>query len=507
MDEHWKIKRDPFFNSLYEKEGIDSVMEAGYFDSGITSPDDVDHMLNIPCTPLNKAVDNLKGAKKPCVMIMPGSFCPPHDGHIEVMNVAKEALERRGFDVIAGYMSPGSDSYITEKNGDGAIPVHHRIKLCDELTRDTWIDTCPWEGLFNKYGILFTEVVYRMELYLKKHLGKDIPVYFVTGGDKANYAKAFKYRGNCVVVNRPLNNEKLKHPLFLHYFCKLFSKDDNIIWAECCNFESSTEIRKTVKHVTKKTDLYLRVESADLFGSKETIGMFHTALTDRFNRIDMINVSKQISTMRKISSAMKPLLSLDAIINGDHNLRISRQYDLFGNRMIKFDASPGFKPIEEQLSEIRDLTDYVYLYDDDIHTTGGTIRYVTKLLNEHDISVNGVFTFKVSDDSNGEILDMRDFLVAPEKCGLVVKLPNGKITRAPYMYPFVCPHLRASILDPMEFSIEMWQINMENNKNRNMKVGDLTEMRELFLYSGHDENESVYSLCGHYLDMLNKFIL
>lgn len=503
---NWKVQRDPYYSGVFERGGEAALTEAGYFDTTAESADDINYMLNIPCTPLDKVILGLQMEFNPCVLVMPGSFCPPHQGHIEAMNAAKAEVEKAGYKVIGGYLSPGHDEYISAKNGQGAIPAHHRIKLCNDITRNTWIDTCPWEGLFAKVAVNFTDVVERLRLYIKRHTGTDVPVFFVTGGDKANYCMAFEHQGHCVVVNRP-EKDGDRHRLFLYYWTKFYKNqggDDRILFADLNNNTSSTKIRETFSYKPKKVSLHLRVEMIDLYKSIHIRNAMINTLSSRYDSVETKTEDDQQQDILKLRNVMKPLVSLDSLVKGDYNLRVSRYYDFFGDRMLHFGTAPGAAPLKEQMSAID--ADHVYLYDDDIHTTGGTIRYMTKLLASAGINVRGVFTFKVSDNMDGEILDLRDFLIGKNDCGLVVSLPNGKASRAPYMYPYVCPHARASVNDPMELSIEMWEHNAHMHRNTRMTVADLGEMSELFLYAGFEPRMSVYDLCQHHVELLIKLI-
>jgi hypothetical protein len=53
-----------------------------------------------------------------------------------------------------------------------------------------------------------------------------------------------------------------------------------------------------------------------------------------------------------------------------------------------------------------------------------------------------------------EVLDCRDFLIGDINNGLVITIKD-KIVRVPYVYPYACPFIRASIDGPLLFSIEV----------------------------------------------------
>ena len=483
----WKIKMDPFIGEIYKDHGMEAVKKTGYFIDGTSSQDDIDYMLDVPTTPLGWSASP---GDEPAVLVCAGSFCPPHLGHIDMMRAARTAVEKTGKRVVAGYFSPGHDEYIKHKNGDGAIPIHERIKLFDGML-DDWMYVCPWEGVFNKHAIMFTHVVERLEQYIKRHTGFDIPVYFVCGSDNESYVFAFMKKGRCVLVNRPgyQSKDPSEWPV-------------STLWAECENHSSSTEERLTYKRKKPEGRLYLRVEDSVYENMCVDYLDIENSLTRRFDNTKISFVSSQERHVRMIRNIHK-VISLDALIKADENIRVSRHYDFFGRNMIRFAASPGSQPLGDQIKKLEGK--YV-LYDDDIHTTGGTIRYMTKLLESIGCDIEWVFTFKVSDDSEGEILDLRDFFVGKD-FGLVIQSPAGKKFRAPYMYPYVCPHSRASIQDPMEFSIEMWERNLEIYENRPDLVADLGAMGELFVYSGLAKSDDLISkACKNHINLLKKLL-
>jgi hypothetical protein len=60
-----------------------------------------------------------------------------------------------------------------------------------------------------------------------------------------------------------------------------------------------------------------------------------------------------------------------------------------------------------------------------------------------------------------DVVDFRDFLFGSRNGGLVVRLPNGEITRVPYMAPYVTLSTRIRLPASQEtaFSLAMWREN------------------------------------------------
>ncbi|GKE26042.1 nicotinamide/nicotinic acid mononucleotide adenylyltransferase isoform X1, partial [Tanacetum coccineum] len=75
------------------------------------------------------------------VLVSTGSFNPPTFMHLRLFELARDALNSKGFQVIGGYMSPVNDAYKKK----GLIPAEHRITMCQLACKssefvmvDTW---------------------------------------------------------------------------------------------------------------------------------------------------------------------------------------------------------------------------------------------------------------------------------------------------------------------------------------------------------------------------------
>ena len=510
MDNYWKIKRDSYYLNTYKKFGSDKIIEAGFFYDADKVDRSVTDSVNILCTPLHKVEVNFAQykASKPspngqCVLLSTGSFCPIHEGHTLIMGQARSELEKQGYAVIGGYISPGHDEYISSKNGSEAMPVHYRNRAIHEmLKKSDWLSLDPWEGTFNKVAINFTDVIIRLEAYLEKHLSAHIPVFFVCGGDNAKFALTFIDKGNCVVINRPGYEdrfEKYKNIIQTGIIdgvnCDINGK---IFWSYGGNSLSSTGIRKSKKfELDVKKNLILRVEERSPLESlvKEMLG----------NNFSGINEKKLSGQRKQFSEDISnfPVISLDALTKTEQNLQLSRCYDLFGIDFIDYSNRPGTVSLAEQVEKMTGDKEY-YLFDDDIHT-GGTMRFAKSLLKDR-VKIKGVFSFSISSSDEGEILDCRDFIINDNpNSGLVIELPNGKIVRAPYLFPYVCPFHRGSIENPLQFSINMWKLNADFFESKEDTLSQYQNWLELFTYVGFTPDDKMASICKWHYDMLSNF--
>lgn len=489
MDNLWKITRDKFYGELYWQHGLEYITEAGFFADTSTEDEDVAESVNTLCTPIAFLK---KGLPNPCVLLSTGAFCPLHEGHIKMMEKAKEAVERAGFQVAGAYFSPGHDEYIKSKTDDEWIPVHNRIQIIREMTKPyPWINVDPWEGAFTKVAVNFTDVVYRLGLYLKEHLGKEIPVFFVCGGDNVRFLKAFSNHGYCVVVDRPPYTSDYEFKTALNA-----SNYTRFIYANGGIEMSSSKIRSSTKFTPpEKKDLNLRLRRFDL---KENA--VATWLKPYFNKITHHYIEDQKKLYHNMAACIM-MISMDPYIEGDREFAISREYDLFGTSMLGYTHRPGSRTLEQQVDRIP--RDHYGIFDDDIHT-GNSIRFARKCIEADGTRIiDSVHSFNISASDNVEVLDARDFLFGfDEHSGLVVRLPNGKRVRVPYMYPFVCPFTRASINEPMRFSAAMWDLNMAMHTD--LLVRQVPYITDLCKFLGFGPETSLKDICKHYYEMCKE---
>lgn len=489
VKEEWKINRDPYYAELYQLYGKSFIDEAGYFPDTSTIDENIENSLNILCTPLFHVTTQLASAKNPCVLLNTGSFCPIHDGHIHMMEQAKKAAELKGYNVVAGYFSPGHDEYIFSKVKSKALPIHERLRLINESAMETgWLSADPWEGLFCKVAVNFTDVVYRLEKYIEKHTGKKIPVFFVCGSDNARFALTFFNKGHCIVVNRPGYEDR-----FLKYKEKCIEQKDRIIFTEGYNDNSSTRMREF--HIIKKVASHVVIRTT---GNTEE-SKVNQILKEYFNDIRIENIALQ----QKIFNDIKfPLINIDPLMSSRFNLEISRCYDLFGIEKTGFNNRPGSLTLKEQIKNIPS-GEYV-LFDDDIHS-GDTMRFARKMLEEAGVKIHGHLSFTIAKDEDTEILDSRDFIIDGKNNGLLIRLPDGTCCRAPYLYPFVCPYSRGSVHQPLIFSIKLWEWNKLYFREQKKKLNEL-DNKQLFLFSGFFKNDDMADICAYYENYLKELL-
>lgn len=113
-----KLLSDHLYGKLLQNyESMKYIESAGFFFD--STPDDETHIQDSKffCTPVHKLQTTKFNVEKPVILLSTGSFSPLHDGHIHMMERAKEILESKGYSVVGGYLSPSHDEYVSSKDG------------------------------------------------------------------------------------------------------------------------------------------------------------------------------------------------------------------------------------------------------------------------------------------------------------------------------------------------------------------------------------------------------
>jgi nicotinic acid mononucleotide adenylyltransferase len=490
MNKFWKIGRDSFYNELYQQQDMEYIERLGFFLDSNENNINVKSSVHIMCTPFGSLTTDSTD-EKTCVLITTGGFAPLHQGHIAMMEAAKKTLEQDGWTVANGYFAPDHDEYINNKCGDKAIDAFTRIGIINELTKDIpWLTVDPWPAVFNSCSINFTDIIDRLEAYLLYHIKKPVTVFYVCGGDNARFSMVFENKGHCVVVGRPRYDNLFQ--MYDRVSSKLnadkriyFTFTDGVF--DVC----SKDIRERgdVKHhdVKNLTLLSAGHELTDnvVEAMKPHFGMVNLVVKDRFHIKNNLDWDRTIC--------------LDKDIYSKYKIGVSRQYDIFGLKYGGQIASPGFKDFNKQVLSIP-KGEYV-LFDSDIHT-GKTVSAVTKELESHGIEIIKSVALVPKND---EILDVEDFIL-DSGAGLVVQVPSGEKIRVPYVLPYVNCRERCSSLDPVLFSLTIWEINRDYFKGNPKNLEDIGKAGAIFRMAGFKDSTPMEHICKwHIAKIKNEF--
>ena len=82
------------------------------------------------------------GTTRPIILVSCGSFNPPTTMHVRMLELARQELFSRGYDVLGAYISPVNDAYWKRD----LAPGRHRVQMCHEATADSdFIMVDAWE--------------------------------------------------------------------------------------------------------------------------------------------------------------------------------------------------------------------------------------------------------------------------------------------------------------------------------------------------------------------------
>ncbi len=512
----WKVLRDKYYGELYrEYRDEELLIKAGFLEDKLCFEEMNYEKLNLLVTPFDKLK---KGKyKKPVVLLSTGGFYPIHEGHLLMMEKAKEELEKDGYVVIGGYLSLSHEEYISTKPYY-VCDQYERIKAgCEVLKDSDWIMIDPFESLYVKTTINFTTVIERLEKYLRKYVDEKIQVAYVFGGDNAYFMYCFLKKGIGICLNRSgyskefLEVKKIKNNRT--YFI------DNIDYINL----SSRNIREKIvrKKIIYNGNYLIRNEGLlpllniikkdnKILGElqKEFLTKMCSLFYNSFDgniKIKVMDMEKQLNRARE-ELRLKKTINLDSYYRGDYNIELSRLFGIssYQDKYISLVGRMGCESLNKQLSKIK-KGNYTLVDDDSV--SGNTLKNVLELLDKEVIVEDVYLLANTMNEDIFDIVDLRDFLIGVKDSGLVVELPNGVITRAPYVLPYVNLGTRASIPTGLEreFSIKVWEYNKEfyEKYDSNICLGDLDNSFIILMeYVGFKKNDSIIDICKWHIKNL-----
>lgn len=512
-------------------------------------------------TPTHKVFSGLRRtlkqqAHKPgLVLLCTGSFSPVHQGHLRMLEAARQALEDRGHRVVAGYLSPSHDQYVgVKRNGTCALHVEQRIALLKEAVRDSdWLHVCPWEGRYAPVALNFTDVYARLQAYLRQHVCAQLEVVYVFGSDNADFFKAFLEQGRAVCVERA--SHALARPL-----PRAAATSERIHFVKAADAQwttaSSTQVRqgqwnllpvaarkryeqaKGSLHAMTSTSgakRYLLREdldhgvshwrnSASSPGLDQACARFTATLKTLLQAAVAPGVQVQsmcLEQQRKLVGQWiqegVPLLSLDPCLKTPFQLEVSRLFRLSDGqvRSGQVIARPGRLPLERQLVQLKQSGVREFIGVDDDQSTGGTVRNARALLKSMGLALQDVrfLNERCMPESElsevEDVVDARDFLLGAADAGLVVHLElgleeQGAVARVPYMLPYTNLVFRARVLPEQLklLSASLWQANMAffSEMDEVLRVCDADPATGRFLRAvGFADETPLAEVCQYHL--------
>eukprot|EP00466_Bigelowiella_natans_P003033 jgi/Bigna1/86722/estExt_fgenesh1_pg.C_130064 len=136
-----------------------------------------------------KSIGSESSGQRYCVLLSTGALCPVHIGHVDMLVRAKVAMEKNGYTVLGGWLSPSHDSYVSGKlHGQFYAEAKHRAQCVKLLLEEdfAWIKVSTWECSVEGRWPDYPEVVGAAEANLHKQefvrkSGKSIDIIYVCG--------------------------------------------------------------------------------------------------------------------------------------------------------------------------------------------------------------------------------------------------------------------------------------------------------------------------------------
>lgn len=196
-------------------------------------------------------------------------------------------------------------------------------------------------------------------------------------------------------------------------------------------------------------------------------------------------------------------ISLDCFWSGTYNLQVTRlfHHNDGQSRSLQLTNRPGTPDLTKQIALIP-AGEYI-LVDDDI-STGWTMQQVTGMLAAQKVNIVGTCSLIEKTENLFDVVDLRDFILGTYHGGLTVKVA-GKITRLPYMQPYVNLVTRAKLTAEAakKLTSELWQLNHDLYSETGVKLGDI-EKRQAFTSMSFNPEMSVKKFCDLQLKRLRK---
>jgi len=143
--------------------------------------------------------------KNPIVLVLGGSFNPPHVEHIEMLETARKACEKKGLNVVLGVLVPSTNSHVFYKAGaNQTIVLKHRQAMCELMIQSKpWIISAPWGWGHS------TEAARKICGLIETKLGIETSFLNVWGADIACRYPRMLDDEQSVIVARPPYTEEL----------------------------------------------------------------------------------------------------------------------------------------------------------------------------------------------------------------------------------------------------------------------------------------------------------
>ena len=128
------------------------------------------------CQKMSKGMANLTRKKE--ILVLFGSFSPITIAHLRNLEIARDTLRHRNFDVVKGIITPVSDAY---KKKD-LVSIQHRVNMIQGAIRGSnWLELDSYEGFLPYFSTSVTILRYLREKWQQEY--EEAQVRLVCGSD------------------------------------------------------------------------------------------------------------------------------------------------------------------------------------------------------------------------------------------------------------------------------------------------------------------------------------
>ena len=501
------IQNDCLYSTLYQRHANDPqvmsiLTKAGYVYEPRTVMDDLilknTRILSMPIK-ARRAMDT-----PAAVLVSTGSYSPIHAGHVGIMEVAKRYVERLGYSVVQGVISPSHDAYVSTKYGGQAkMHVGIRAQRIFEAVEDSdWLVQDRMEGEMLSCAVNFSTVLEHVRDYLMVHhpeVSDNTPIFYVYGSDNAGFSDAFignePYHGICV-ARADASLEMVKNAYAMN------SNLHFIHHTEDFGHHSSTQVRAELAKASSNN--HEEDKGLYLIRADGVPDAFAEALNDLIAQNIEPGIEIKIISSADFSLETTGTVSLDKYVGGQYNLDVSRTFEISAGQLKAKHLTSMSSPLIRQVLTIAP-GDYTLVDDDSI--TGLTMDEVEQAMKAVGARVTARRTL-IAQVLGGrplyDIIDARDFLVSAPKGGLVVTHIDQAM-RAPYLFPFINVVSRARILPARQhiFSRQVYALNLAFVSGQTL--ADVEPSKAAFL-KACGPHEDVGSFCRYYMAVLDNLI-
>ena len=153
--------------------------------------------------------NDTRSQSQAAILVIGGSFCPPHAGHLAALDGARKRAEKKGLRVVAGYLACAHDGHVRGKlKGRGeskfVFGAEARLRMCNAVAEASdWLQPTPQTfGSAQQCGKAMVEAHHGPKTRVLVVKGRDAPL--LTTGEARARASARRETVSSTLVRREM---------------------------------------------------------------------------------------------------------------------------------------------------------------------------------------------------------------------------------------------------------------------------------------------------------------